>query len=76
MDVHDKLVGICKKYAIPYYDAFENSGLNAYDNVQNTNFLTSNSSGTPDGCHPNAEGYKKYYVPQLLALFNSLMPRE
>lgn len=76
MDVHDKLVGICKKYAIPYYDAFENSGLNAYDNVQNTNFLTSNSSGTPDGCHPNADGYKKYYVPQLLALFNSLMPRE
>lgn len=74
-DVHEKIVGICKKYAIPYYDAFEESGLNAYNSVQNTNFLTSNSSGTPDGCHPNADGYKKFYVPQLIALFESIMPK-
>lgn len=75
MQAHEKMVGICKKYAIPYYDAFCESGLNAYDNVQNTNFLTSNSSGTPDGCHPNVKGYESYYVPQLIALFNSVMPR-
>lgn len=75
LNVHEKIVGICKKYAIPYYDAFKDSGLNAYDDVQNTNFLTSNSTGTPDGCHPNALGYEKYYVPQLIALFNSIIPR-
>ena len=76
MQVHEKIVGICKKYAIPYYDAFTESGLNAYDDIQNTTFLTSNSSGTADGCHPNALGYEKYYVPQLIALFEKIMPRD
>ena len=71
----EKMIGICKKYAIPFYDAFAESGLNAYNNIQNTNFLTSNSSGTPDGCHPNEAGYKKYYVPQLISLFEAIMPR-
>lgn len=71
----EKMIGICKKYAIPYFDAFAESGLNAYNSIQNQTFLTANSSGTPDGCHPNAEGYKKYYVPQLIALFNSVIPR-
>lgn len=74
MQVHEKIVGICKKYAIPYYDAFDESGLSAYDDAQNTAFLTSNASGTPDGCHPNENGYKKYYVPQLIKLFSSIMP--
>ena len=71
----EKMIGICEKYAIPYYDAFAKSGLNAYDNIQNNTFLTSNTTGTGDGCHPNEEGYKKYYVPQLISLFNSIMPR-
>ena len=71
----EKMIGICKKYSIPYYDAFADSGLNAYNPIQNTTFLTSNSTGDPDGCHPNEDGYKKYYVPQLIALFDSLMPR-
>ena len=71
----EKMIGICNKYAIPYYDAFAESGLNAYNDIQNTTFLTSNSSGTADGCHPNAAGYEKYYVPQLIALFNKIMPK-
>ena len=73
-DVYEKMVGICKKYSIPYYDAFSESGLNAYNAVQNTNFLTSNNTGNPDGCHPNEAGYRRYYVPQLIALFESVMP--
>ena len=73
-DAYEKIVGICHKYAIPYYDAFAESGLSAYDDAQNTAFLTSNSTGTPDGCHPNEAGYRRYYAPQLLALFESLMP--
>ena len=72
---YEKMVGICRKYAIPYYDAYAESGLNAYDTIQNNTFLTSNSSGTADGCHPTEEGYKKYYVPQLIELFNRVMPR-
>lgn len=71
----EKMIGICKKHAIPYYDAFAESGLNAYNSIQNTNFLTSNATGNPDGCHPNENGYKKFYVPQLIALFNRIMPR-
>ena len=70
----EKMIGICNKYAIPYYDAFAESGLNAYNDIQNTTFLTSNSTGTPDGCHPNESGYRDYYVPQLIALFESVMP--
>ena len=73
-DVHEKMIGICRKYAIPYYDAFGESGLNSYNDAQNTAFLTSNATGNPDGCHPNAEGYKRYYVPQLIKLFESVMP--
>lgn len=75
MEAREKMIGICKKYAIPYYDAFEESGLNAYNDIQNETFLTSNASGTADGCHPNANGYKSYYVPQLIDLFTRIMPR-
>ena len=71
---HDKIVGICNKYSIPYYDAYSESGLNGWNEVQNHYFLTGNSSNTPDGCHPNEEGYKRYYVPQLISLFESIMP--
>ena len=70
----EKMIGICNKYSIPYYDAFVDSGLNAYNDIQNTTFLTSNSTGNPDGCHPNEAGYRSYYVPQLTALFESVMP--
>lgn len=73
-DYHDAMVGICEKYSIPYYDAFLNSGLNGWNTAQNNAFLTGNSAGTPDGCHPNEQGYKRYYVPQLISLFERIMP--
>ena len=73
---HDSAIAICNKYSIPYYDAYNKSGLNGWNDVQNTAFLTGNVNGTPDGCHPNEEGYKRYYVPQLLSLFESVMPYE
>lgn len=75
-DYHDAMVGICQKYSIPFYDAFYDSGLNGWNTAQNNTFLTGNSAGTPDGCHPNEEGYKKYYVPQLISLFEKIMPIE
>lgn len=68
---HDAMVGICKKYSIPYYDAFEESGLNGWNTAQKTTYFDAN-----DGIHPNEAGYKKYYVPQLIQLFERIMPVE
>ena len=75
-DYRDAMVGICEKYSISYYDAFSNSGLNGWNAAQNNAYLTGNSQGTPDGCHPNEQGYKRYYVPQLISLFESIMPTD
>lgn len=73
-DYRNAMVEVCQKYSIPYYDAFSESGLNGWNEMQNMVFLTANSAGEPDGIHPNAEGYRRYYVPQLLALFRRIMP--
>ena len=69
------MVGICNKYSIPYYDAFLESGLNGWNDYQNNTFLTGNADGTPDGCHPNEKSYKRHYVPQLISLFEKIIPR-
>lgn len=74
-EYRDAAVGICEKYSIPYYDAFSESGLNGWNDVHNNYYLNSNYEGKADGCHPNAEGYKRYYVPQLLSLFRKIMPK-
>lgn len=75
-DYRNAMVGICNKYSVPYYDAFSESGLNGWNTAQNNAYLTSNTSETADGIHPNAEGYKRYYVPQLIQLFERIMPVE
>lgn len=73
-DYHDAMVAVCNKYSIPYYDAFLTSGLNGWESTLSNNFLTGNESGTGDGTHPNEEGYRRYYVPQMLSLFRTIMP--
>ena len=76
-ELHDRLTEICKKYSIPYYDAYEESGLNGWNELHNNTFLTAGSNCTPergDGCHPNAEAYKRFYVPQLISLFERILP--
>jgi lysophospholipase L1-like esterase len=72
-DYHDAMVGICEKYGVTYYDAFFDSGLDGSNNEQNNLYLTGNSEGKADGTHPNADGYKKFYVPQLIAIFEGLL---
>lgn len=67
-DVHEKIVGICHKYSIPYYDAYQDSGLNSYLDIMNTTFMTAGASGHPDHTHPNVEAYKRYYVPQVISM--------
>ena len=73
-DYREAMIKVCEKYSIPYYDAFCESGLNGWNTAQNNAYLTGNGAGTADGIHPNAEGYKRYYVPQLITLFRSMMP--
>ena len=72
-DYHDAMVAVCNKYSIPYYDAFLSSGLNGWNATQSNYFLSSNETTTSDGTHPNEEGYRRYYVPQLLSLFRSIV---
>lgn len=67
-EYRDAMVGICEKYSIPYYDAFSESGLNGWNDAQNEAFFTDG-----DGCHPNKEGYQRFYVPQLLDMFRKII---
>lgn len=73
-ELHDAQVKVLRKYGIPYYDAFEESGLNGCLNIHKNNYMNGGLSGNPDGVHPNEEGYLIYYVPQIIALFNRIMP--
>ena len=73
-DVHYAQVKVLRKYGVPYYDAFEESGLNGMLNIHKTNYLNGGSSGTADGVHTNEAGYLIYYVPQLIYLFNRILP--
>lgn len=66
-DFHDAMIKVCEKYSIPYYDAFKHSGLNVNVEAHKTNYC-------PDLVHPNDEGHKRYYVPQLISLFREIMP--
>jgi len=75
-DYRNAMILVCQKYSIPYYDAFGESGLNGWNETQNKLYLTGNKTGNGDGIHPNLEGYKRYYVPQLLTLFEKIMPME
>lgn len=69
-DYRNAMIDICQKYSIPYYDAFLESGLNGWNAIQNNEYFTS-----VDGIHPNEEGYKRYYVPQLITLFEKIILR-
>lgn len=74
-DFRDKALGICEKYSIPVYDAWKDSGINSWNASQLANyFILSESTGTGDGTHPNEQGYRRYYVPQLIKLFEQIMP--
>lgn len=74
-DYHDAMVEVCNKYSIPYYDAYLSSGLNGWNATQSNYFLTSSIDGGGDGTHPNEEGYLRYYVPQLLSLFRTMLAK-
>lgn len=73
-EAREKMIGICEKYSIPYVDMWANGGLNAYMDALNNAYLNGGGNTHPDGCHPDVNGYKRYYVPRLIAMFESLLP--
>lgn len=72
----EKLIGICKKYSIPFVDMWAEGGLNAYMSVLDNAYLNGGGSVHPDGCHPDVNGYKKYYVSRLIDMFERVIPYE
>lgn len=72
-DYRDAMIDLCEKYGVSYYDAFCDSGLDGANNEHNKLYLTGNSNGEPDGTHPNEEGYEKFYVPQLIEIFEEVL---
>jgi hypothetical protein len=68
-DYRKAMIDVCEKYSIPYYDAFTKSGLNGWNAAQKAGLFNSG-----DGIHPNTQGYEAYYVPQLISLFESIVP--
>jgi len=70
----EKLIGICKKYSIAYVDMWAEGGLNAYMSSLNNAYLNGGGNTHPDGCHPDVNGYKKYYVSRLIDMFERVLP--
>ena len=68
-DYRTAMINVCEKYSIPYYDAFTKSGLNGWHTAQKAGLFVSG-----DGTHPNEMAYEAYYVPQLISLFESIVP--
>lgn len=68
-DYRKAMIDVCEKYSIPYYDAFTKSGLNGWHTGQKAGLFVSG-----DGTHPNEKAYEAYYVPQLIDLFESIVP--
>ena len=70
-DYHDAIVSVLRKYSIPYYDAFAQSGLvtSSYGSWGET--IRSLYTVDSDGVHPNREGYLKYYVYQIIDMMES-----
>lgn len=69
-DFHNAIVEVCQKYSIPCLDLFLKSGMNCQ-----INDIASRYTINSDGTHPNSDGYNTFYVPQILTLLESLVPR-
>lgn len=65
-EFRDAIISVCEKYCIPYFDGYTKCGLNVWNTSQKDLYC-------PDRVHPNTEGYKRYYTPQILAMFKEIM---
>ena len=71
-DARKRMIEICNKYSIPYLDMFSSGGLTGYISAINTAYMNGGEVH-PDGWHPDENGYKKYYIPRLISMFESLL---
>lgn len=72
-DMRDNMIAILKKYSVPFVDMWAEGGLNAYIPSLNNAYLNGGANTHPDGCHPDKNGYEKYYVPRLIEMFEKLL---
>jgi lysophospholipase L1-like esterase len=63
------ILKMCKKYSVPVVDLFNKSPL--MTKITTLKKFTVNL----DGVHPNTEGYKLYYVPEILSVLKSVCER-
>ena len=61
LDYRTAALAACKKYGVPVVDIME-STMDFYTLPEFKNLYTSNG----DGWHPNEEGFRTFYVPQIL----------
>lgn len=78
-EFHDKAIAIYEKYALPYYDAYKDSGfITAYSTASGTPAFFKRISDmhtyNGDKVHPNEAGYAKYYVPQIIDMLERHCP--
>jgi lysophospholipase L1-like esterase len=65
----EALKEVCKKYSIPFVDLMnESGGFNC-----NLDYIAAKYTTNSDGCHPNEVGYKRFYVPQIIKMFEKLI---
>ena len=65
----EALKEVCKKYSIPFVDLMnESGGFNC-----NLDYISAKYTTNSDGCHPNEVGYKRFYVPQIIKMFEKLI---
>lgn len=69
----ERIIEVCDKYSIPYVDIWGSGGLNPYIDSLNNAYMNGGANVHPDGCHPDANGYKLYYLPRLIKLFESVI---
>ena len=67
----DTIKQICEKWSVPYLDLYTKGRLNTNIEIMK-NTYTSDWQGTPDGLHPNEQGYKLFYVDQITEFLKTI----
>lgn len=70
-DYHDAIVSVLKKYSVPFYDAFAESGFVTSEYGTWGEAIRSMYTVNADGVHPNRAGYEKYYLYQIISVMES-----
>ena len=67
----DTIKQICEKWSVPYLDLYTKGRLNTNIEIMKNSY-TSDWQGTPDGLHPNEQGYKLFYVDQITEFLKTI----